>query len=177
MGLKLEMKDVQVESLIPPGLDKGTADDFLAKLPQFDGEMKKRFDAAAAKGKVLRYMGRLTADGKAVVGVFYFSSRRRHTNWNCDWSSDVCSSDLVASAQGRSPCRGRAPLRARRRARAARLDDPAGIASHPRHRSDGERGVPRALAGRHPDLPGREIGRASCRERVWKSMVRVCIVN
>jgi aspartokinase/homoserine dehydrogenase 1 len=69
MGLKLEMKDVQVESLIPPGLDKGTPDDFLAKLPQFDGEMKKRFDAAAAKGKVLRYMGRLTADGKAVVGV------------------------------------------------------------------------------------------------------------
>src|SRR5438309_7948949 len=23
-----------------------------------------------------------------------FPSRRRHTNWNCDWSSDVCSSDL-----------------------------------------------------------------------------------
>ena len=31
--------------------------------------MKKRFDAAAARGKVLRYMGRLTADGKATVGV------------------------------------------------------------------------------------------------------------
>jgi aspartokinase/homoserine dehydrogenase 1 len=69
MGLKIEMKDVQVESLIPPGLEKGTPDDFLAKLPQFDGEMKKRFDAAAAKGKVLRYVGRLTADGKATVGV------------------------------------------------------------------------------------------------------------
>src|SRR5712692_6241425 len=27
---------------------------------------------------------------------FFFSSRRRHTRWNCDWSSDVCSSDLVA---------------------------------------------------------------------------------
>src|SRR6266568_8617103 len=26
---------------------------------------------------------------------FFFSSRRRHTIWNCDWSSDVCSSDLV----------------------------------------------------------------------------------
>src|SRR6266481_7263280 len=25
--------------------------------------------------------------------VFFFSSRRRHTRWNCDWSSDVCSSD------------------------------------------------------------------------------------
>src|SRR5689334_3458411 len=24
---------------------------------------------------------------------FFFSSRRRHTRWNCDWSSDVCSSD------------------------------------------------------------------------------------
>src|SRR5689334_22386941 len=30
--------------------------------------------------------------------VFFFSSRRRHTSWNCDWSSDVCSSDLHASA-------------------------------------------------------------------------------
>src|SRR6516164_10457327 len=25
---------------------------------------------------------------------FFFSSRRRHTRWNCDWSSDVYSSDL-----------------------------------------------------------------------------------
>src|SRR6266481_2656057 len=26
---------------------------------------------------------------------FFFSSRRRHTRWNCDWISDVCSSDLA----------------------------------------------------------------------------------
>src|SRR5207237_7689374 len=26
---------------------------------------------------------------------FFFSSRRRHTRFKCDWSSDVCSSDLV----------------------------------------------------------------------------------
>src|SRR5689334_13492743 len=26
--------------------------------------------------------------------TMFFSSRRRHTRWNCDWSSDVCSSDL-----------------------------------------------------------------------------------
>src|SRR5438270_13808870 len=25
---------------------------------------------------------------------FFFSSRRRHTRFDCDWSSDVCSSDL-----------------------------------------------------------------------------------
>ncbi len=69
MGLKLEMKDVEVESLIPPGLEKGSIDDFMNGLPKYDDEMKKRFDAAAARGKVLRYMGRLTADGKASVGV------------------------------------------------------------------------------------------------------------
>src|SRR2546430_11390024 len=27
---------------------------------------------------------------------FFFSSRRRHTRFDCDWSSDVCSSDLFA---------------------------------------------------------------------------------
>src|SRR5579863_2715576 len=27
---------------------------------------------------------------------FFFSSRRRHTRWTGDWSSDVCSSDLTS---------------------------------------------------------------------------------
>src|SRR5207253_4480894 len=27
---------------------------------------------------------------------FFFSSRRRHTRWPRDWSSDVCSSDLTS---------------------------------------------------------------------------------
>src|SRR5688572_31551060 len=38
---------------------------------------------------------------------FFFSSRRRHTRFDCDWSSDVCSSDLrrfhVADASGLRP--------------------------------------------------------------------------
>jgi aspartokinase/homoserine dehydrogenase 1 len=69
MGLKLEMKDVQVESLIPAGLEKGSIDDFLDGLPKYDGEMKQRYEEAFKRGRVLRYMGRLTADGKASVGV------------------------------------------------------------------------------------------------------------
>src|SRR5260370_2465635 len=28
------------------------------------------------------------------IFFFFFSSRRRHTRFKCDWSSDVCSSDL-----------------------------------------------------------------------------------
>src|SRR5437762_6732528 len=31
---------------------------------------------------------------------FFFSSRRRHTRYIGDWSSDVCSSDLIPTTQG-----------------------------------------------------------------------------
>src|SRR4051794_41835428 len=31
---------------------------------------------------------------------FFFSSRRRHTRWTGDWSSDVCSSDLTRGHLG-----------------------------------------------------------------------------
>src|SRR5688572_30926207 len=31
------------------------------------------------------------------VFFFFFSSRRRHTRFDCDWSSDVCSSDLFVA--------------------------------------------------------------------------------
>src|SRR5690348_18308025 len=34
-----------------------------------------------------------------ILIFFFFSSRRRHTRWTGDWSSDVCSSDLPR-AQG-----------------------------------------------------------------------------
>src|SRR2546430_6112030 len=30
-----------------------------------------------------------------IESIVLFSSRRRHTRFDCDWSSDVCSSDLV----------------------------------------------------------------------------------
>src|SRR5690606_26560234 len=43
-------------------------------------------------------------------GIFFFSSRRRHTRFSRDWSSDVCSSDLtyeldntLAATQALSP--------------------------------------------------------------------------
>src|SRR5947207_11541531 len=31
----------------------------------------------------------------SISSFFFFSSRRRHTRSLCDWSSDVCSSDLL----------------------------------------------------------------------------------
>src|SRR5690625_8005581 len=39
---------------------------------------------------------------------FFFPSRRRHTRWPRDWSSDVCSSDLLDHA--RQPVPGRARM-------------------------------------------------------------------
>src|SRR5260370_36540542 len=43
--------------------------------------------------------------------IFFFSSRRRHTRFKCDWSSDVCSSDLHARRH-RGERRGGQPARA-----------------------------------------------------------------
>src|SRR3989338_11531777 len=37
----------------------------------------------------------------SVSVLFLFGSRRRLARWNCDWSSDVCSSDLRASRDAR----------------------------------------------------------------------------
>src|SRR5688572_32017729 len=37
-----------------------------------------------------------------IAFFFFFSSRRRHTRFDCDWSSDVCSSDLEHMALTRA---------------------------------------------------------------------------
>src|SRR2546430_4361765 len=48
--------------------------------------------------RVLRKVGReagVIKGGRGVVSeAFFLSSRIRHTRFDCDWSSDVCSSDL-----------------------------------------------------------------------------------
>src|SRR2546427_10109897 len=46
------------------------------------------------------------ANGRCSMVFFFFSSRRRHTRFDCDWSSDVCSSDLIAGAAERLVLRG-----------------------------------------------------------------------
>src|SRR5439155_17247985 len=91
------------------------------------------------------------------VLIFFFSSSRRHTRWPRDWSSDVSSSDLA-----RTVLPGE---RVRRRGRGPRR----------RTRSPGSTvraaGPPRS--GRRS--PTREIGRASCRERVLQKVVEVVV--
>src|SRR5262245_65366452 len=50
------------------------------------------------------------------VSSFFFSSRRRHTRCLSDWSSDVCSSDLVR-ARIAAPAENRSPVAVRLRVR------------------------------------------------------------
>src|SRR3712207_8863883 len=98
---------------------------------------------------------------------FFFSSRRRHTRYWRDWSSDVCSSDLVMDpARIWLLCRNQEIPLPFRTAVLVHLSSmfvasvtPGNVAVGPAT----------ALALRRLGVPlgkGVEIGRASCRERV-----------
>src|SRR5439155_8288600 len=90
---------------------------------------------------------------------FFFSSRRRHTRWPRDWSSDVCSSDLgAADDRDRAVAQG-VHLGQPARLVARRDEEQIAAGDHEMR----ERGV---VADEQSDPAGmREIGRASCRER------------
>ena len=69
MGMSIELGDVAVSSLVPEALQRGTVADFLAALPVHDDEMETTRQAAASAGNVLRFVGRVTRDGEASVGL------------------------------------------------------------------------------------------------------------
>src|SRR5690606_40773227 len=76
---------------------------------------------------------------------FFFSSRRRHTRFSRDWSSDVCSSDLPGRPRSTRCSSAHASASVRRRPPRSSTQEPR----HPRKRC--------SIA--------RKIGRGSCRER------------
>src|SRR5207253_7412863 len=95
-------------------------------------------------------------------GYHYHSSRRRHTRWPRDWSSDVCSSDLSSATNGRG--RAVCPDAALRHLRPRAVRRAAARRSVLRPE---ERPVP---DGRQPLA---QIGRASCSESVLWSLYAV----
>ncbi len=75
MGLELELADVKVESLVPAALMKCSSEEFIERLAEYDNAMLDRFENARSAGKVLRYVGRLDAQGQATVGLIELDSR------------------------------------------------------------------------------------------------------
>src|SRR5256886_6201721 len=86
-----------------------------------------------------------------IIDLFFFSSRRRHTRFDCDWSSDVCSSDLVPAPRADGP----EPWRALGRARDRRPRAPALRLTNSAH----GRAVDCYSSGRRPGPAPRETGR------------------
>ena len=59
LGMRIELSDIDIESLVPGDLEGGTPDEFLAALSAYDAGMLQRLQAAKEKNEVLRYVGRL----------------------------------------------------------------------------------------------------------------------
>ncbi len=83
MGLRLELKDVELESLIPPALASCSPEEFMERLPELDAGMLKRYEAARADGRVLRYVGVLdAATERATVGLLALERSHPFSNIN-----------------------------------------------------------------------------------------------
>jgi aspartokinase/homoserine dehydrogenase 1 len=83
MGLRLELNDVELEGLIPPSLASCSAEEFMERLPELDAGMLKRYEAARADGRVLRYVGVLdAATQKATVGLLALEKSHPFSNIN-----------------------------------------------------------------------------------------------
>src|SRR5256886_11236340 len=112
--------------------------------------------SGALFGGVLEKDDPLIVPYVSTLFMFFFSSRRRHTRFDCDWSSDVCSSDLDSSRRRASP---KSRMAAPKTEGLGLVDLPPLKPSVPALRT-----IPRAddqLAAEW-----KQIGRASCRERV-----------
>ncbi|MEO6967208.1 MAG: homoserine dehydrogenase [Rhodanobacteraceae bacterium] len=68
-GHALETRDVEIENLVPPALRNVDAAFFHARASELDEVLTPRIAAARAQGKVLRYLARVDACGKANVGL------------------------------------------------------------------------------------------------------------
>ena len=81
----------------------------MTRLPEQDAAMRRRFELAKDQGKVLRYVGRLGADGTAPVGVVELDSK--HAFANIALTDNVvrfataryCNNPLIVQGPGAGP--------------------------------------------------------------------------
>jgi bifunctional aspartokinase / homoserine dehydrogenase 1 len=109
MGLTLEISDVQVEGLVPEALTKCSVGEFMERLPESDASMAAILSDARSKNQVLRYVGRIDADGKATVGLMRLD--RKHAFANIALTDNVvrfatrryCDNPLIVQGPGAGP--------------------------------------------------------------------------
>lgn len=72
-GLSLELKDVEIEELLPSELQKVSVEEFLARLSSLDKKMAELAAEAKSHGEKLRYVGRITRNangtGSAAISL------------------------------------------------------------------------------------------------------------
>jgi aspartokinase/homoserine dehydrogenase 1 len=108
-GRTLSLEDVQVESLVPEPLRQASVEDFMARLQEVDAAFASRLQAAHAAGKVLRYVARLDAEGRASVGLVElpkehaFANLRLTDNIVQFTTRRYCENPLIVQGPGAGP--------------------------------------------------------------------------
>jgi aspartokinase/homoserine dehydrogenase 1 len=82
MGESIEIGDFPVQNLVPDELRECSIEEFLTRLPEFDGEIEALYRDAVKRGRRLRYVGRLDAGGKASVGLETVATDHPFSNIN-----------------------------------------------------------------------------------------------
>ena len=69
MGLEVSLSDMEIEGLVPSGLEGGTVEDFLEKLTDYDEEMFRLVEQARSRGEVLRFVGVIDPESGCQVSL------------------------------------------------------------------------------------------------------------
>ena len=82
LGQGLEIGSFPVQSLVPEALRDCSIEEFLDRLPEYDGEVEAMYREAVAENRRLRYVAQLDAEGNAAVGLEAVDDRHPFCNIN-----------------------------------------------------------------------------------------------
>ncbi len=109
MGMDVSLGDVEIEGLVPGGLEFGSPEDFLGNLARHDDAMFQVFEEARERNEVLRFVGTIDAGlGCSVslqsLGNDHAFARGRHTDNIVMFRTDRYSTNqLVIQGPGAGP--------------------------------------------------------------------------
>jgi aspartokinase/homoserine dehydrogenase 1 len=109
LGEPIEIGDFPVQNLVPEGLRDCSIDEFLERLPEYDGEIDALYRDAVKQDKRLRYVARFDAGGNASVGLEAVDTDHPFSNINLtdnivQFKSDRYSANpLVVQGPGAGP--------------------------------------------------------------------------